>query len=313
MTKTAKLNLTFLLLAAVSIGGSYAYAYLTKDLDLPIYADLLVSQLLILLPVLGYVRKEHINLHREIRRRHLGFGALVCLVGIMMLSMPLLSFLNLVSSMFVPNAASDLAEQMVGGPGWLNILFLAVIPAFCEEFVFRGVFFHGYRSHGFWKAALMSGLIFGLMHLNFNQFSYGFALGIIFAAVVEASGSVYAAIVIHFLINFQSAQAINLLTELGTVSGTVESSVSGFSAVFEQTYMAVSVGIIGIVAVITTAIVVLLIKLLAKLCDREDYFAWVLHGGEAEALKKRQPQRLIDPFFIAGAAICVLFMVYCLL
>lgn len=159
MTKTAKLNLTFLILTIFSIGGSYAYALLTNGMELPIYVDLLVAQLLIFLPAWVYTKKEHINLYKEIRHRRLHFGALLCLVGITLLSMPLLSFLNLFSSLFVPNAAAGLAEQMTGGPGWMNILFLAVIPAFSEEFVFRGVFFHGYRSHGFWKAALMSGLI----------------------------------------------------------------------------------------------------------------------------------------------------------
>ena len=308
MTKTAKLNLTFLLLVISSIGGSYVYAFLTRNRELPIYADLLVSQLLILIPVWGYTAKEHINLHREIRHRRLSFGALLCLVGITLLSMPLLSFLNLFSSMFVPNAAASLATQMTGGSGWMNILFLAIIPAFSEEFVFRGVFFHGYRSHGFWKAALVSGLIFGLMHLNFNQFSYGFALGVIFAAVVEASGSIYASMVIHFLINFQSAQAINALTSL-TASGVDESSVLELSGVFQQTYMVTAVVIVGIVAVVTTILVVLLVKLLAKLCDREDYFAWVLRGGEKETLKKRGTRRLIDPFFISAVIICVLFMV----
>lgn len=222
--------------------------------------------------------------------------------------MPLLSFLNLFSSLFVPNAAAGLAEQMTGGPGWMNILFLAVIPAFSEEFVFRGVFFHGYRSHGFWKAALMSGLIFGLMHLNFNQFSYGFVLGVIFAAVVEASGSIYASMAIHFLINFQSAQAINALTSL-TASGVEEEGVLEISGAFQQTYLVTTVIVVGIVAIVTTALVVVLVKLLAKLCDREDYFAWVLNGGEKKALQKRGTSRLIDPFFIGAAAICILFMI----
>ena len=142
MTKTAKLNLTFLILAIFSFGGSYAYVLLTNGMELPIYADLLVAQLLILLPAWGYTKKEHINLYKEIRHRRLHFGALLCLVGITLLSMPLLSFLNLFSSLFVPNAAAGLAEQMTGGPGWMNILFLAVIPAFSEEFGFRGGFFH---------------------------------------------------------------------------------------------------------------------------------------------------------------------------
>mgnify|MGYP000116880413 CR=1 FL=1 len=67
MTKTAKLNLTFLILAIFSIGGSYAYVLLTNGMELPIYADLLVAQLLILLPAWGYTKKEHINLYKEIR------------------------------------------------------------------------------------------------------------------------------------------------------------------------------------------------------------------------------------------------------
>lgn len=66
MTKTAKLNLTFLILAIFSIGGSYAYVLLTNGWELPIYADLLVAQLLILLPAWGYTKKEHINLYKEI-------------------------------------------------------------------------------------------------------------------------------------------------------------------------------------------------------------------------------------------------------
>lgn len=65
MTKTAKLNLTFLILVIFSIGGSYAYALLTNGMELPIYADLLVAQLLILLPAWGYTKKEHINLYKR--------------------------------------------------------------------------------------------------------------------------------------------------------------------------------------------------------------------------------------------------------
>ena len=140
------------------------------------------------------------------------------------------------------------------------------------------------------------------MHLNFNQFSYGFVLGVIFAAVVEASGSIYASMAIHFLINFQSAQAINALTSL-TASGVEEEGMLEISGAFKQTYLVTTV------IVVTTALVVVLVKLLAKLCDREDYFAWVLNGGEKKALQKRGTSRLIDPFFIGAVAICILFMV----
>lgn len=312
MTQTKKLNLTFLILTIVYIGGSLLYGVLTDGMNLPVYADLAAAQLLILLPVWGYTRWDHINLHGAIGHRGLGLAPILCLIGIMLLAMPLLAFLNLISSLFAGNAASDLSQKMIGGPGWLNLLFLAVIPSISEEFVFRGVFFHGYRRHGFWRAALMSGLIFGLMHLNFNQFSYGFALGVLFAAVVEATGSIYASMTIHFLINLQSVSLINGMSALGE-TGLQQTVQIEISSVMEQTYLTMAIVILGIVSVITTALLVLLIRLLAKVCGREDYFRWVLHGGEKEALMQREPQQLFDPFFFAGAVVCLGFMVYALL
>ena len=70
------------------------------------------------------------------------------------------------------------------------------------------------------------------------------------------------------------------------------------SGAFKQTYLVTTVIVVGIVAIVTTALVVVLVKLLAKLCDREDYFAWVLNGGEKKALQKRGTSRLIDPFLL---------------
>ena len=88
-----------------------------------------------------------------------------------------------------------------------------------------------------------------------------------------------------FLINFQSAQAINALTSL-TASGVEEEGMLEISGAFKQTYLVTTVIVVGIVAIVTTALVVVLVKLLAKLCDREDYFAWVLNGGEKKHFKK---------------------------
>lgn len=310
MTKTSKLNITFLAMVIISIMGAFAYSYLTMALELPIYADLLISQLFVLVPAFIYVKAEHWNLHARIGRRHINFTSLLCLIGIKILSMPLLSLLNLVSSLFVPNAAQQLNAQMTGQPTWILILFIAIIPSVLEEFVFRGVFFYGYRNHGFWKAAIVSGIVFGLMHLNFNQFSYGFALGVIFAAVVEATGSIYASMIIHFLINFESVQAISALSKLTEAENGMLIESIEMSAAFEKTYMAVMILILALAAVVATALLILLIKLLAKQCQREDYFAWVLDGGEKEALKHKKTEKITDMYFWAAIIICIIFMIY---
>ena len=44
-------------------------------------------------------------------------------------------------------------------------------------------------------------LVFGLFHLNFNQFGYAFALGVAFALLLEGTGSIFYGMFAHFLIN----------------------------------------------------------------------------------------------------------------
>ena len=60
------------------------------------------------------------------------------------------------------------------------------------------------------------------------------------------------------------------------------------SGAFKQTYLVTTVIVVGIVAIVTTALVVVLVKLLAKLCDREDYFAWVLKWRREKSTSKKR-------------------------
>ena len=56
---------------------------------------------------------------------------------------------------------------------------MALFGPFCEEFCFRGVVYRGYlKSGNVTGAVLLSSLLFGLMHMNFNQAPYAFALAL---------------------------------------------------------------------------------------------------------------------------------------
>ena len=57
----------------------------------------------------------------------------------------------------------------------------------------------------------MSGLVFGLFHLNINQFCYAFVIGVVFAFLVEATGSIWSSVLAHFAINTYSIKIIQLL------------------------------------------------------------------------------------------------------
>lgn len=54
--------------------------------------------------------------------------------------------MNLLTMFFVDNTSAELAATMGQENLFLNILFVALLPAFVEEFVFRGVFYQTYRK-----------------------------------------------------------------------------------------------------------------------------------------------------------------------
>lgn len=87
--------------------------------------------------------------------------------------------------------------------GWLilNILILAVLPAICEELLYRGVIFNGLRKFGSVGAVLISALFFALAHGSAMQFFYQLILGVVLAVIVLKTGSIFASSLVHFLNN----------------------------------------------------------------------------------------------------------------
>lgn len=83
----------------------------------------------------------------------------------------------------------------------LAIFAVALIPAICEEFLYRGLVLNGLRKYGVWVSVLTSALLFSLMHMNLQQLPYTFILGIIFGLVVYYTRNIWLSIIMHFLNN----------------------------------------------------------------------------------------------------------------
>lgn len=89
-----------------------------------------------------------------------------------------------------------------GMPLWQVILMLAVLPGICEEIAFRGVLLYGLRRKlGPVGLTLATGLIFGIFHVSLFRIGPTAYLGVVLAAVVLLTGSLYPAIVWHALNN----------------------------------------------------------------------------------------------------------------
>jgi membrane protease YdiL (CAAX protease family) len=86
----------------------------------------------------------------------------------------------------------------------LQVISVALLPAFCEEVAHRGMLLRGLSPLGLKGALIMSSILFGLMHLNVNQFFYATILGFMIGLTVVISKNIVPAMIIHFTNNFLS-------------------------------------------------------------------------------------------------------------
>lgn len=96
--------------------------------------------------------------------------------------------------------------------GWgTAVLGLCVVPAVCEEAVFRGLIFNGVRnSTTLWAGVIASSAIFALVHSTYTQRIATFILGLLFSLVMLGSGSIVCAMLFHFLNNLTAVFAKNI-------------------------------------------------------------------------------------------------------
>ncbi len=87
-------------------------------------------------------------------------------------------------------------------PFWQVLTLFSIAPGICEEVAFRGVLLHGLRSR-FHPAvlALVVGAIFGVFHVALFRIAPTAFLGVLLAAVVLLTGSIFPAMLWHALNN----------------------------------------------------------------------------------------------------------------
>lgn len=83
-----------------------------------------------------------------------------------------------------------------------DVLVTAILPGICEEFCHRGLLVNGYKQLDLKKTVLLVGFLFGLMHLNIEQFFYATVIGVFLTFLVYVTGSIIPSMIIHFMNNF---------------------------------------------------------------------------------------------------------------
>lgn len=134
----------------------------------------------------------------------------------------------------------------------LVVLVIAVTPAICEEFLFRGLIFKNFEKViPAAKSIFFTGLLFALFHFHpFNLIPL-IILGIFLTFITYHSGSIYTSVICHFLNNFVSAIAVYIFG-----SEAVESVGSSGMTSSEQ----IQFTLLGIISFIAFIIIFLMIK-----------------------------------------------------
>ncbi|MFH1130426.1 MAG: ABC transporter permease subunit/CPBP intramembrane protease [Pseudomonadota bacterium] len=105
----------------------------------------------------------------------------------------------------IPPEVIEGMQNLLFSPGrklWLDLFALAISPAICEELLFRGALLHASRdSLKPWAVVLLNAVLFGLFHLSIYRFFPTALLGAVLALIVLRTGSIYPAMVFHFLNN----------------------------------------------------------------------------------------------------------------
>lgn len=114
---------------------------------------------------------------------------------------------------------SDLMEETTAATApyeiVLNFIVISIVPAFCEEFLFRGAILTNLRPFGRTNAVIISAVLFAMMHQNVGQLLYTFAAGIVLGLVYEYTGSIWNCTILHLFNNFIAVVQSVILEKYG--------------------------------------------------------------------------------------------------
>lgn len=277
------------------------------DINMPLWGSYLISQAIVLIPALIYVAIHKINIIAcmPYRKLRISDGLLSLLFGYALV--PTMLFVSNLTSLFSTNYVQDSVQELIAYPFVVQLLIIAVLPACVEEFVFRGLIYHSYRKNGILGAAVLSGLVFGLMHLNINQLSYALLMGIVFALLVEATGSMYSSMLAHFAANSYSIIMMQLVSMTSGGSELLEQSAQAAESSMNSVPVIIAqVVMLGLVAAGFLGIAYLLFKKIAVRNGRWEYLKEQLHKG----FKPQNGERFLTPPLIATVAAAVVYMLY---
>ena len=239
MKNVTKTNVLFTATVLIYIILSYSLEFVPAGV-LTVNMALVIPEIILLIPALLYVLVLRPKTVDGVSMSVVSPTTTILTVVLTFLIMPLVMFINSITSLFAENSVDTVLNYIVNNnPLWLNLVIIALLPAVVEEFIFRGLIFNGYKRRNPFMAILLSAALFGLIHMNINQFSYAFAIGVIFGFMAYATGSLLPSILSHFIINGTSVVISHLSADKVTEPVATEVKLATMDYVYAYAALAV--------------------------------------------------------------------------
>ena len=146
-------------------------------------------------------------------------------------------FGSMLSMVLSNGEATDRVADLAMQTNIWNVVFLVIVGPIFEEWLFRKQLIDHTRKYGEKTAILLSGLAFGLFHMNLFQFFYAFLLGLMFGYVYTRTSKLRYSTVMHMIINFNGgvlAPWVLTRVDLDQLEKVSEAAENGNAAAMEQ-------------------------------------------------------------------------------
>lgn len=138
-----------------------------------------------------------------------------------------------------------------------NVIGMLLLAPLFEEILFRGIFFKGVERYGSWFAIIITGVTFGMWHINIGQTLYTIVLGICTSFLLAKTKSIIPCIVLHGIFNL-----------IGTIESLIMSGIDldksdNMKYMIEHIPQFLATGIMGLIVfvIIITGFILLIIEI----------------------------------------------------
>ena len=259
--------------------------------------------ILFLIPAIIYLLVSKSSIKETLKLNKLHWQDILLIILLAFMVQPVMTFLSLISTFFFNNEVGSFIYEIISTPYILLLGLVALLPSITEEITVRGIVLSGYENKNKYVAAAITGLFFGIFHLDGQQFLYATVLGFIFALVVRITNSIYSSMIMHFIINGTSvtlAKISKIITESLPISvETTEFSLNNIGSK-EKLLLLITYGVI---AIIFSVFVFLIIYALEKLKAKRK----VIEGSTVITVEDSKENILNIPFILI-VIIYIIFM-----